>query len=300
MVGTNLIIAIKEEGKSFDELTDTITIENWYNVNNRIEKIVFADGTRLDTSSAILSLSVTDGDDTITGMEQALTIDAKGGNDTITTNNGVANLIHGGEGNDSITTGIGADTLYGDAGDDIINSGDGNDTIDGGAGDDLLYTGLLGADKLTGGTGNDILEGGYHDDIYVFNKGDGQDIIYDGHWRRGSDNAITNNVYNSGNDTISFGAGIGAGDIAIYKSGTSLFLSYGDNDLININDQFITNNAIEKFTLSDGNFLTSNDLNVIIQSMNAYAADHEIIIDSIDVVKANQDLMNIIAALWHQ
>ncbi|MDD3597206.1 calcium-binding protein, partial [Sulfuricurvum sp.] len=132
-------------------------------------------------------------------------------------------------------------------------------------------------------------------DTYVFNLGDGHDTIYD------YDRNYTNySYYNAGNDTIRFGEGIDESSVAFYMNGSNLVLSYGDNDLITITNQSVTNNAIEKFTLSDGNYLTSNDINVIIQSMNAYATDHGITIDSMDTVKNNQDLMNIVAAGWHQ
>ncbi len=90
------------------------------------------------------------------------------------------------------------------------------------------------------------------------------------------------------------------GDVSIFQSGSNLILSYGANDLITITNQSVVNNAIEKFTLTDGNYLTSNDMNFIIQSMNAYASSHDIAIDSIDTVNANQDLMNIVAGAWHQ
>lgn len=150
---------------------------------------------------------------------------------------------------------------------------------------------------LNGGLDNDILQGGMGNDTYLFNRGDGQDIIHDSNWAYGYTGTDT---YQAGNDMIRFGEGIGTSDISIYKNGSSVLLSYADNDVINIANQFVTNNAIEKFTLNDGNYLTSNDLNVIIQSMNAYAAEHEIAIDSIDSVKSNQDLMNIISGAWHQ
>jgi hypothetical protein len=58
-------------------------------------------------------------------------------------------------------------------------------------------------------------------------------------------------------------------------------------------NQSVANNTVEKVSLSDGNYLTSNDINTIIQSMNSYASSHDIAITSIDSVKANQDLMNI-------
>ena len=102
--------------------------------------------------------------------------------------------------------GGGADTLIGGAGDDVlvadstdsIEGGKGSDTailVDNvgvnwdvallgierfysGGGDDLLLGGG-GAELLSGGQGNDRLEGSSGNDTYVFNRGDGQDVIAD-------------------------------------------------------------------------------------------------------------------------
>ena len=60
--------------------------------------------------------------------------------------------------------------LVGTAGDDVIV---GTNTTD------RIY-GLDGNDTLIGGTGNDTLSGGNGGDTYIFNRGDGQDIIADG------------------------------------------------------------------------------------------------------------------------
>ncbi len=46
--GDDLIVALKEEGIAFEDLSDRITITNWYIVNNRIERFVFEDGTVWD------------------------------------------------------------------------------------------------------------------------------------------------------------------------------------------------------------------------------------------------------------
>ena len=71
--------------------------------------------------------------------------------------------------------------------DKIANAGvtDGNDVVIGFAKDTTLLgfgggdtlTGGAGQDLLIGGTGNDTMNGGVGDDIYVFEKGDGQDVI---------------------------------------------------------------------------------------------------------------------------
>ena len=55
---------------------------------------------------------------------------------------------------------------------------EGADSIDGGAGNDLI-DGDGGNDTLVGGTGDDTLTGGAGNDTYVFNPGDGDDVITD-------------------------------------------------------------------------------------------------------------------------
>ena len=89
--------------------------------------------------------------------------------------------------NDVIDGKGGNDTIKGRKGQDVLSGGDGDDTLDGGDGDDWLY-GDNGRDVLTGGDGNDVLDGGKGldnlygekgDDVYIFEKGDGQDTIFD-------------------------------------------------------------------------------------------------------------------------
>ena len=55
------------------------------------------------------------------------------------------------------------------AGNDLILGLSGNDTLEGGSG----------GDTLTGGKGNDRLIGGSGADVFVFNRGDGADVITD-------------------------------------------------------------------------------------------------------------------------
>lgn len=54
-------------------------------------------------------------------------------------------------------------------GDDVINGGAGDDTIMGNGGDDTL----------TGGADDDVLTGGDGDDTFIYNAGDGDDVITD-------------------------------------------------------------------------------------------------------------------------
>ena len=81
-------------------------------------------------------------------------------------------------GADTLRGGAGADTLSGGAGADVLYGQDGNDRLTGGTGRDLLYGGA-GADRLQGSAGNDTLWGGAGADHFVFQQGDGVDVIRD-------------------------------------------------------------------------------------------------------------------------
>jgi Ca2+-binding RTX toxin-like protein len=96
--------------------------------------------------------------------------------------------LQGGQGNDLLYGGDGSDTLFGDStaadpnptvgGNDLLDGGAGNDFLFGDAGTDELLGGD-GADQLTGGLGDDFLDGEAGQDTYVFNFGDGHDVITD-------------------------------------------------------------------------------------------------------------------------
>ena len=71
-----------------------------------------------------------------------------------------------------------ANTISGGAGKDTIYGGNGNDSVYGGKGNDKLY-GQNNDDTLWGGAGNDSLWGGSGADTFIYNSGEGKDIIYD-------------------------------------------------------------------------------------------------------------------------
>ena len=104
------------------------TDANWH----PFEYIEFSNGEKLEYNeiNVLLSLSTTDGDDTIQLIGQN-------------------NVVYGKAGNDSIT---GNGQLYGDAGNDILI---GHGLLDGGIGDDQLS----GSGQLYGNSGNDTLDG---------------------------------------------------------------------------------------------------------------------------------------------
>ena len=147
---------------------------------------------------------------------------------------GNGDMLDGGEGND---------LLYGSRGSDWLRGGDGADTLRGGAG----------ADIIDGGTGNDRgangearLLGGSGTDQYVFNYGDGADVVFDDadaanpgatsdsiflrinsivgnpslrDWAGTGDYERDGSI-KGGEDAIVFGTGITMQDVTMRRSGT--------------------------------------------------------------------------------
>ena len=92
------------------------------------------------------------------------------------TGDAVPNTLKGGAGNDTLSGGLQNDKLYGEAGNDDLNGDGGADMLMGGAGNDDLDGGTE-DDTLNGGAGDDDLTGGDGDDTFVFEPGNGDDVI---------------------------------------------------------------------------------------------------------------------------
>ena len=158
----------------------------------------------------------TQGNDTLFQPAGPVEIQGLGGNDLLGAFSGAATLV-GGDGNDQYyvydvntvitelaaegtdlarsqvdltladniengaVLGVGDVDLTGNSLNNFLTGSVGSNVLSGGAGNDRLL-GLSGADTLEGGTGNDILQGGTADgavDRFVFNSGDGSDLITD-------------------------------------------------------------------------------------------------------------------------
>ncbi|MFG6417007.1 calcium-binding protein [Roseateles sp. DC23W] len=132
-----------------------------------------------------------EGDDHLFGEAGADTLSGGRGGDYLD-GGAEKDRLYGDEGGDMLTGGSGDDVVHGDDGDDNVDGGEdndavfgdsGNDYVRGGAGNDRVYGDAAGstdgADILEGGTGNDLLVGGGEADMYVFSKGDGQDVVND-------------------------------------------------------------------------------------------------------------------------
>lgn len=255
----------------------------------------------------------TEGDDNIEGTAQQEAVFGYGGNDTIYTRQG-DDLVYGGDGNDIIDTCEANDVIYGEAGDDTINSGDGVDIVYGGDGNDTI-TNSGGDDYIDGGAGDDIIKStsDFHhptnetliggkgndyfedkdagDETFIFNVGDGNDIIKN----------------NGGSDTIRFDASVSKNNIVFYKDqySSNLFVDYGieaGNDIIKITDQRNQSCIIENFEVKDDSgttyFLSNEDVNRIIQDMSAYAVENGMSITSAADIRENADLMNLVNSAW--
>jgi fimbrial isopeptide formation D2 family protein/uncharacterized repeat protein (TIGR01451 family) len=98
-----------------------------------------------------------DGDDAINGHEGNDRIQGDAGNDNLHGNAG-DDVIYGGNGHDTIEAGEGADWAEGGNGDDDMQGEGGNDTLFGGAGRDTVV-GNAGDDVVLGRSGSDMLAG---------------------------------------------------------------------------------------------------------------------------------------------
>ncbi|MHA3916019.1 calcium-binding protein [Halovulum sp. GXIMD14793] len=188
------------------------------------------------------------GADALSGWSGAdIMIGDAGGTMSGTATGGIDSL-HGHEGNDSLygdalgdmkDSAVGGDDylrgwtdddlIVGDTGGALIGSArGGNDELRGDQGNDTLYgdaigadNGNGGADRLSGGTDDDNLYGGSGADTFVFNAGDGSDVIHD---------------YQDGIDKLDFsGSGLTFADLTITAGGNGeAIIAYGNGDQITL------------------------------------------------------------------
>ncbi|MGN5222264.1 calcium-binding protein [Aeromonas veronii] len=283
--GNDILIRLRQDGV----LTgDSIRIEQAYtNTDYWIETLVFSDGSAL-TGQAVFELASEvhgdEGDNTLTGANLADVLHGHGGNDTLNGGNG-NDKLYGDAGNDTLNGGAGNDLLEGGDGNDVLDGGTGNDVVRGGAGNDIVsgnYNGnhtLEGGDgddtvrvnrttdiseminyarnrshTLAGGRGNDRLEGFAGAETYLFNRGDGQDVINDYGWGY------------STSDKLRFGEGITAGDLLATRDGNDILIRLRQDgvltgDSIRIEQAYTnTDYWIETLVFSDGSTLSGQVL----------------------------------------
>jgi Ca2+-binding RTX toxin-like protein len=151
--------------------------------------------------------------------------------------NAMSPLFNGTDGNDTIN-GYGTnDTIYGGAGNDIINGGDGNDII-------------------TGGTGDDTLTGGSGKDTYIWNPGDGNDLIIDHMGYKPAE------WYG----TLVLGEGVSPSDIEITREGNNLaFVVTSTGERISVSSWYngYIQNQLGTVEFADGTVWTREQINAM-------------------------------------
>ncbi|MCP4697598.1 MAG: calcium-binding protein, partial [Gammaproteobacteria bacterium] len=224
-------------GSQPEPAVDQLVLQDWQNRETgtfSVDDFRFSDGSSFTGAELLAHHNIvfqepTEGDDTLTGG---------GGN----------NQISGGGGNDQVYGGGGNDTLAGDAGNDSLYGETGGDTLNGGIGDDTL----------SGGPGDDMLRGEAGNDTYLFNPGDGHDVITE-----------TENADGSQTNILTFGDGAGMDDLDL--SAYSLdadnliiqFHSAPDADRITVENWRNPQNdtyRIDNFRFSDGSEYSGYEL----------------------------------------
>ncbi|HWQ37442.1 MAG TPA: putative Ig domain-containing protein [Burkholderiales bacterium] len=163
-----------------------------------------------------------------------------GGDDVLTGDNGEGAE---GSGADFLEGGEGADVLWGNRGDDVLLGGSGADELYGGEGDDVLQ----------GGTGEDVLRGGPGKDTYVFERGDGLEVIFDA--STGPNGVAERSV-------LALGEGITREDLR-FRTG-SLTIDLGNGDQIRFADfdpeDPDSTRVLELIQFADGTSMTYQDV----------------------------------------
>jgi Ca2+-binding RTX toxin-like protein len=165
----------------------------------------------------------------VNGLSAQVTISgAEPGNDTL--------AVSGGAGNDTID----ASAVVAGAMALTLNGGTGNDTIIGSAGNDTII-GDDGNDTIVGGAGNDVALLGAGDDTFVWNPGDGSDIVEG----------------QAGFDTLVFNGADVTENIDISANGSRVRLFHGaDNVVMDLNGI----ERIDVHTLGGADSIVINDL----------------------------------------
>lgn len=270
------------------------------------------DDVRIDGGIGNDTLWANSGADVLVGNAGHDNLYGGAGNDT----------LHGGEDNDILDGGRGADTMIGGTGNDtyvIDEIGDtitesaheGKDTVKSaisyslganvenltltgtaainatGNAQNNILTGNGGANVLAGGAGNDTLKGGAGKDTYLFNRGDGQDKIFD-------------NDGTSGNtDTVLFGSQIDPMDLIISRSVNDLKLSVaGSSDRPTVQNWYADSSYhMELIQAGNGQQLVNTQVDQLTQAMATFSAQSGLTWEQA-VAQRPEDVQMILAASW--
>lgn len=242
---------IEKDGEGTDTVQSSIT----YILAKNVENLVL-------TGEDDINGTGNSGDNYITGNKGNNILSGDSGNDTLYGGEGGKDTLKGGTGNDTYIVNSSNVTV-------VENANEGTDTVisnidytlsanvenlklEGssalkGTGNALnnVITGNNQNNTFVGGKGNDTLKGGSGADTYIFNKGDGQDII--------EENSPNSNAV----DKIVFGKGITKNDVTFTRKGYDLIVAIKNTtDKITIkNSNLAFGSRIERFEFSDGSYI---------------------------------------------
>ena len=248
------IVETADNGNDTVRSSITYTIANKINIENleltgesNIEGIGNNGNNNLIGNSGNNVLRGLGGNDTLYGGKGNNTLYGGLGDDTYIIDNTTTLVVDGvNQGNDTIlsyidyTLGNNIENIMLQGSDDINATGNKeNNTIKGNSGNNILQ----------GKTGNDTIHGGDGNDTYIFNRGDGEDII----WETGSTYTYT--------DTVTFGSNIDVEDVIFTKNETDLIVKIKDSEdkIIIKNSNLNPDNRIEKFVFADGTVINGNE-----------------------------------------
>ncbi|WP_216656289.1 Ig-like domain-containing protein [Campylobacter sp. RM16188] len=250
----------------------TITISKYFNKNKTVSFLEFKDGTKINISNDNLQESTK----SWWQLKPSVSLKHSG----IVFGIDKKENINGSKQNDVIITSGGKDNVDAGKGNDIIFAGN-YDTIKAGKGDDTIVS-----------RGNSAtLIGSDGDDVYIISSKSNNNIIKD---------KELINLINGGNDTIRLSGDITKQDITFSRTGTfskDLLVRYKDNSLI-VKNQSNKYSAVEKLELDNGNYITRDQIDKIIQDINAFAKDNGISSINHDTIRNNNDMMNIVMNGW--
>ncbi|MBR4641941.1 MAG: hypothetical protein IKO74_04365, partial [Selenomonadaceae bacterium] len=198
-----------------------------------------------------MSVTPTEGNDSLNNSLEGAIIEALGGDDTIE-NSGDNVTISGGEGDDSISN-YGANvSINGNAGNDnILNSNDASGTTILGGADDDTITNYAANVSIDGGAGNDsVLNGG--SDVTI-DGGDGGDTIhnYEEAVRLSISGGAGNDSISNYGESITIDTGAGNDTVFNYGASTSIIGEAGNDFIVNEGTNIFISGGDDKDTISN-------------------------------------------------